>query len=150
LERQEIARKKRDSPILAEMQYMRSLGPEATQQLWSDIRDNTKQLSQSASEVILGIKAETGVVGLSALRAWVSSLSLPRGILTSYNDMGTEISYEDMLHQPVYIKYNSTDSGNAYMKEYKGDSYGVIFQCLYNGDFVQVGDFPLKIFPSQP
>ena len=38
-----------------------------------------KVMSEEAVEVVLGIKAETGVKSLEVLRQWVGTLNLPRG-----------------------------------------------------------------------
>lgn len=49
---------------------------------------------------------------------------------------------------PVYLKYNSTLGGDCYMKPYRGEFVGVIFQPrLRNEDtFYQFGDLPLGTF----
>lgn len=57
-------------------------------------------------------------------------------------------------NSPVYIKYNSSDIGNAYMKPHNGNFSGVIFQPKFDSndsgldiqDFMQFGDLPTGLF----
>jgi hypothetical protein len=136
------------SPTLAELEWMRSLSSDGIQKLWADVRKATQILARESTEIVLGIKAESGEEGLSVLRAWTKQLNLSTGILTAYDDTGNEVLYTFYQDAPVYIKYNSTDSGNAYMKSYTGDVIGVIFQAQLDGDFLQMGDFSLYTFLS--
>ena len=48
----------------------------------------------------------------------------------------------------VYIKYNSSDVGNAYVKPYNGAYFGVLFQpeMKSQDEFLQYGDLPLGTF----
>jgi len=108
--------------------------------------------------VILGILADTGQQGVDVLRNWVSGLSLPRGVLRAYDDIGDEINVNSLLDSPVYIKYNSTAAGDAYMKSNAVDDFvGVIFQPnLFENSttaaeehgmsFLQFGNLPLQLF----
>lgn len=144
--RQKEARKSKKSPVLAEIEWMQSVGSSGVQQVWSGIKMSSKTIVSTSNEVVLGLKAETGEEAIAALRNWVSSLGLQRGILRAYNEIGDEVSYDTFLDQPAYIKFNSTDSGNAYMKSYEGDQMGVIFQFMWQGEFYQMGDFPLTLF----
>ena len=58
----------------------------------------------------------------------MTGLELPRGILRTYDDAGNEVMTGSLNGVPVYIKYNSSTSGDAYMKPFDGDFTGVIFQ----------------------
>ena len=57
---------------------------------------------------------------------------------------------------PVYIKYNSSDGGNAYMKPFPSNFTGVIFQpkmnisssSLTETEFYQFGDLPCSLFQT--
>eukprot|EP01031_Cornospumella_fuschlensis_P040807 gene40807-49768_t len=135
-----------NSPVLAEIMWMQSLGSAEVQNLWTKVKESSKTIVSSTDEIVLGIKAETGEEALAALRSWVSGLSLQRGVLRAYDEIGNEVPYDLFLAQPAYIKYNATDSGNAYMKSYEGDQMGVIFQMMWRGEFFQMGDFPLTLF----
>ena len=102
--------------------------------------------------------AKNKEIGLKVLQSWIPSLSLTRGLLLAYDDdeNNTQMTINDFNdNQAVYIKYYATDAGetgdilagDAYMKPYRGDNIGVIFQPkLKDGEFRQYGDFPLDIF----
>jgi hypothetical protein len=51
------------------------------QQEREEISSAMRIVSANAPAVILGIKAERGLKAIDVLRAWVGSLSLPRGVL---------------------------------------------------------------------
>jgi len=109
------------------------------------LQNATRLLSSKSTEVTLGIMAESGVRGLGALRAWVSGLSLPKGVLRAVDENGLEVPLDKWNDQAVYIKYNSSDRGDAYMKPYNGGYVGCIFQPkLADGEFRQYGDLPLN------
>ena len=67
-------------------------------------------------------------------------------VLVDENNDEVDLSMWD--DRPVFIKYNSSDSGDAYMKPYNGEYFGVLFQPVFGGDagFTQYGDFPLFTF----
>ena len=114
------------------------------------LRGATALVTQRADGVVLGIMAESGSRGIRALRAWIEGLGLPRGVLRAVDETsGEEVDVEGMNDRPVYIKYNSTDRGDAYMKTYNGGNVGVIFQPTLqqgNDPFYQFGDLPLLLF----
>jgi hypothetical protein len=124
-------------------------------------RDRLKEaclvVRNHSEQIVLGIMTSTGAQGIDSLRQWVDSLSLPRGMLRAVNDMNEEVDYQRYLNTSVYIKYNSSDAGNAYMKEYLGSFVGVIFQptlsptnnssnTIDRSGFQQYGNLPLKLF----
>jgi len=113
------------------------------------LRGATALVTQRADSVVLGIMAESGRRGVRALRAWVEGLGLPRGVLRAVDETtGEEVDIEGLDDRPVYIKYNSTERGDAYMKPYDGGNVGVIFQPTLPGNdpFYQFGDLPLPLF----
>lgn len=128
------------------------------QDYYHDIESHLKAAKLESKEVILGIKADNGAQGIEILQNWVTGLTLPRGLLFCYNRLGDEVLHTQLAEEAVYIKYNSTDSGNAVMKPYEGKSIGVIFQGYLrissdihdnNKGFYQYGDFPLYLFPKR-
>lgn len=134
------------APQQVEFAWLQSLGKSNANALWSDLRLSSKHISATASEVVLGIKASTGEQAISTLKNWVTGLNLPRGILNAYDNDGNEVQPQSLSEKVVYVKYNSTNNGDAYMKDFAGDSTGVIFQAIVDGEFYQFGDFPLFLF----
>ena len=107
------------------------------------LQEATKSLASYSLCTVLGIKAETGEKATNILRAWVSELGMKRGVLRAYDDNNNEISVDAFTNLPVYVKYNSTDNGDASMKSYNGQYFGVIFQpVIHEHDFLQFGDLP--------
>jgi hypothetical protein len=81
------------------------------------------------------------------LRAWITNLAVPRGVLRAVDENNNEVNLNDWDEVSVYVKYNSSDNGDAYMKPYKGEYFGVLFQpLLTDGEFRQYGDLPLSTF----
>ena len=81
----------------------------------------------------------------------MGGLGLQRGILTAVDELsGKQVSIETLNDTPVYIKYNSSMGGDAYMKAYDGGGVGVTFQPRLKDDtaeeFRQYGDFVLSLF----
>ena len=110
-----------------------------------ELRFATKLVASAAVETTLGIKAESGTRGLEVLKAWVSGLSLTRGVLRAVDENNAEVPIDRWNEFPVYIKYNSTEGGDAYMKPYEGGFGGVIFQPFLSDQvFRQYGDLPLN------
>jgi hypothetical protein len=67
------------------------------------------------------------------------------------DENNNEVELSSWNDRPVYVKYNSTDNGDAYMKPYNGEYYGVLYQPVMQHAedsiaFAQYGDFPLLIF----
>lgn len=114
-----------------------------------ELRTATKLVASVAIETTLGIKAESGTRGLEVLKAWVGGLSLTRGVLRAVDENNVEVPIDRWNDFPVYIKYNSTEGGDAYMKPYEGGFGGVIFQpFLSDAVFRQYGDLPLNTHMS--
>ena len=87
---------------------------------------------------------------MKTLKAWVSGLALPRGLLRAVQETSSEeIEITALEGTPVYLKYGPK-SGDAYMKAYAGGNIGVIFQpkLRHQSDevFYQFGDLPLSTF----
>lgn len=112
------------------------------------LKSSCEIITKASSRIVLGINAPSGMQGLDILRRWVEGLKIPRGTLRAVNDLNEEIEYTTYDDKPVYIKYNSSDAGNAYMKSYEGKYFGVIFQpkLLDDDSFRQYGNFPLNLF----
>ena len=89
---------------------------------------------------------------MNALRGWVDGLQLPRGNLTAFDEAGRAVDFELIADRPVYIKYNSSDNGHAYVKSNVNDGFaGVIVQPKFaisigEETFFQFGNFPLALF----
>ena len=137
------------SPRVVDFIRAQQLGKVGMSQEWSDLREATKIVTNVSSEVVLGILADTGVSGIDTLRNWVCGLQLPRGTLTAYDELGSEVNIKDMAQEPVFIKYNSSANGDAYMKESRSEFVGVLFQpkLAFNPTtFYQFGYAPLELF----
>ena len=76
-------------------------------------------------------------------------------MMHAYNKDGIEISVHELDESAVYVKYNSTNSGDAYMKvNPTNDFIGVIFQPQLSSNvteggndvFYQFGNLPLSLF----
>lgn len=138
------------------LQYLAKVEKLRLQDYYHEIEFHIKIAKEESKETILGIKADNGAQGIEILQNWVTGLALPRGLLYCYNRLGDEVLRTQLTEEAVYIKYNSTDSGNAVMKPYEGKGIGVIFQgyLRMSSDihdnkkgFYQYGDFPLYLFP---
>lgn len=113
------------------------------------LRISTVATRHHSQEIVLGIMADSGARGIRILKAWIGGLDLPRGVLRAVDEnSGEEVGIDEWNDRPVYIKYNSTDQGDAYMKAYDGGNLGVIFQPKFGKDdaFYQFGDLPLTLF----
>ena len=113
------------------------------------IHESSQEITKSSSYIVLGIMCTSGFLGIQYLRSWVDGLSLKRGYLRAVDDLNNEIAYDTFSDVPVYIKYNSSEDGSAYMKSYAGDLQGVIFQptLFEDGLFRQYANLPLQSFP---
>lgn len=134
---------------LVELERAQQLKADGLKAERDGLRRATICTTRQATEVVLGIMSDSGARGIRVLKSWVTGLILPRGVLRAMDEKtGDEVSIETWNDRPVYIKYNSSDSGNAYMKTYDGGNIGVIFQPKLNQDdsFYQFGDFPLTLF----
>lgn len=126
-------------------QVLKTEGIRAEREL---LRSAVQSVRSVSSEISLGIMCETGSLAIQTLKAWVQGLNLSHGELHCVSDAGASIPAISLQESPVYIKYNSSDPHNAYMKPYKSEGFiGVIFQpVLADGEFRQFGDLPLKLY----
>lgn len=137
------------NPFTVELERAQILKADGIKQERKNLRNAVSSISSISQEICLGIMATSGEKGISALKSWVSELELARGQLFAvHEDTNESIDPATLSDVPVYIKYNSSDAGNAYMKKYKAGGFvGVIFQPKLNDDiFRQYGDLPLQIF----
>ena len=109
----------------------------------------------SNGRIMLGICAQDASEGLAALKAWVSRLHLPRGVLHGMDRDGVPLDMSEF--GSVYIKYNSHASsagdppGTATLSGYNGDFRGVYFNPdLQDGNFRQFAVLPLDLFGELP
>lgn len=146
-----VSKRTNTNPQILEFRSLQGRNPNDIQAERSRLRQSCIEIASAANQVVLGITCRNGIEGVEVLRSWVDGLGLPRGYLRGLNDLGEEVEYTTFdSAEGVYIKYNSTDAGNAYMKSYAGLYYGVLFQpLLADGDFRQYGNFPLTLFRSQ-
>lgn len=147
LSRMKKGREAGKSPQMIEIERARELKAEGIKYERERLRSATKVISSVATETTLGIKAETGIRGLETLKSWVGGLSLSRGVLRVVDENNIEVAFDRWNDVSVYIKYNSSENGDAYMKPYEGGYDGIIFQPkLDDGVFRQFGDLPLNVF----
>ena len=100
--------------------------------------------ANSVDPFLMGICAPTQAEAVQALKVWVAALGLPKGLLHGMDRQGVAVKVEG----GVYVKYHS-GSGDAVMSGYDGKSVGVLVTPAFaSGDFLQVGYFPLTLFPS--
>lgn len=113
-----------------------------------------RSIDPATGRCMLGICSSSVEEGISILKAWVSGLELPRGLLHGADIDGVPIAFPDT---GVYIKYNSGGvytfadirksqmgfdalwkPGDAMLEEYDGTVRGVYFQVeLSDGEFRQ-------------
>jgi hypothetical protein len=143
-----IGRKEGKSPKRVEIERAQILKSEGIKQEREKLRRAVSIVSKVSKAISLGIMSETGTLALDILKLWINHLELPHGKLHGTDESGAEISVDSMMSIPVYLKYNSSDPYNAYMKPYKSDGFvGVIFQPVLDDLlFRQYGDLPLKLF----
>jgi hypothetical protein len=119
----------------------------------SGIATDDRNRDSTTGRCMLGVCAPSAEVGLATLKAWVTALDLPRGLLHGMDKDGIPLD----INGPVYIKYNSggvytfTDirksglgfdalwkPGDAMLEPYDGTYRGVYFQVeLKDGEFRQ-------------
>ena len=113
-----------------------------------------RDADSTKGQCLLGICASSAQEGVAALKQWVTTLQLPRGLLHGMDKDGVPLEFNNV---GVYIKYNSGgvftfadirksglgfDSlwkpGDAMLEEYDGSYRGVYFQVqLQDGVFRQ-------------
>jgi len=148
LNRMRRGRNEGKTPRTIEFERAQTLKSDGIKQEWQQLRESTQLIRSNATEIVLGIMVESGTKGIEVLKNWVSGLNITRGILRAVNENNEVIELEQLQSVPIYIKYNSSDNGNAYMKQYDGVFSGVIFQPKLSGysDFYQFGNLPIGIF----
>jgi hypothetical protein len=148
LRRMRNGRKEGKTPYQVELEHAQTLQADGIQEQREQLRSAVSVVVFESSETCLGIMAKSGEKAIEVLRSWIGGLELPRGLLTAVDETGVAMDVNDLMNTPVYIKYNSTMGGDAYMKPYKDDGFaGVIFQPKMDDDeFRQYGNLPLKLF----
>lgn len=147
LSRMKSGRKEGLSPQAVEFQRIQLLGSDAIKKERETLRVAALRVSVSAEEVVLGIMTESVTNGINTLKKYVTGLNLKRGVLRAVDGNNDEIPIDSLHDAPVYLKYNSSDNGDVYMKAYDGGFVGVILQPRLEGeDFRQWGDLPLMLF----
>ena len=141
----------------------KGLGGAITANEWADAADRAglaaavRALRLAAmprnGRIMLGICADDAAAGIATLKAWVSELHLPRGVLHGMDKDGVPIDMSEF--GAVYIKYNSHSSasgdpaGTAVLSGYQGDFRGVYFNPdLEDGGFRQYAVLPLDLFST--
>ena len=154
---------KADSEQEFDAEAIRPLLPEAVRAL-QEKADEERAHDSTKGRCMLGICASSTEEGVAALKSWVTSLQLPRGLLHGMDKEGVPIEIEGA----VYIKYNTGGSatfadirksgigfdalwkpGDALLEPYDGTYRGVYFQVeLLDGVFRQYL-LPLDTFVLQ-
>ena len=138
----------------------RGLGGALTANEWSQtadlaaLSDAVRALRTAAKtadgRVMLGICADDATSGVAMLKAWVTALDLPRGVLHGMDRDGVPIDMSTF--GSVYIKYNSHPTsqdaaGSAALSGYEGDFRGVYYNPdLGDGVFRQYAVLPGDLF----
>lgn len=129
--------------------------------LLSGIASDDREQDPTQGRCILGICASCAEEGVATLKAWVTALALPRGLLHGMDKDGVPID----LSGSVYIKYNSggvytfTDirksglgfdalwkPGDALLESYDGTYRGVYFQVELQDEEFRQYLVPLDVF----
>ena len=129
--------------------------------LLSGIATDDRNRDPTQGRCILGICAPNAQEGVAALKAWVTALALPRGLLHGMDKDGVPID----LNGAVYIKYNSGGvytfadirksklgfdalwkPGDALLEPYDGTYRGVYFQVELQDEEFRQYLVPLDVF----
>jgi Domain of unknown function (DUF1824) len=114
-----------------EFQRAQSLGSQALLDERRELAEACRKLAAQADVVTLGIMAETGERGLQVLKQWVPALALQKGMLRALDETDREIPIDTLDGSPVYIKYNSREGGDAYMKPCAGHNRKYCFESRF-------------------
>jgi hypothetical protein len=126
-----------------------------------------RENDSSSGRIMLGICASNAPEALSGLKSWVTTLSLPRGMLHGMDVDGVPIPVEEL--GAVYIKYSTGGAmtfseirkskrgfdalwkpGDALLEMYDGDFRGVYLNVeLNDGVFRQFGLLPTDLFMKE-
>lgn len=134
---------------------------EPSVRLLSNIASDDRSRDPTQGRLILGICAPSAQDGVAALKAWVTALALPRGLLHGMDKDGVPID----LSGGVYIKYNSGGvytfsdirksglgfdalwkPGDALLEGYDGTYEGVYFQVELQDEEFRQYLVPLDLF----
>lgn len=145
------AKKPKDDEINDLAELRPALAPAV--KLLADTAAAERNLDSTKGRCMLGICASSAEEGVATLKAWVTALQLPRGLLHGMDEDGVPLD----LSGSVYIKYNSGGvytfedirksgmgfdalwkPGDAMLEPYDGIYRGVYFQVeLQDGEFRQ-------------
>jgi hypothetical protein len=148
------------TPTPAGTSNLKEVLPESIR-LLSDAATRERTQDATLGRCMLGICSSSLEEGIATLKAWVTSLQLPRGLLHGADKDGVQVN----LDGGVYIKYNSGGvytfadirkagmgfdalwkPGDALLEPYDGSYRGVYFQVeLADGEFRQYM-VPLETF----
>ena len=129
--------------------------------LLSSTATDERNQDSTKGRCLLGICASSAEEGVATLKAWVTALNLPRGLLHGMDKDGVPID----LSGGVYIKYNSGGvytfsdirksglgfdalwkPGDALLEPYDGTYRGVYFQVELEDDEFRQYLVPLDVF----
>lgn len=127
----------------------------------SELRDR----DPTKGRLMLGICASSAAQGVAALKSWVTTLGLPRGLLHGMDEGGVPLE----INGGVFIKYNTGgvytfeevrrsgrgfDSlwkpGDAMLENYDGEYRGVYFQVELEDEEFRQYLCPLDLFEDLP
>jgi len=117
------------------------------------LREAVLTLAAPSTRVMLGFCGDDASQAVEALKAWITALALPRGMLHGMDKEGVPIDMS--IFGAVYIKYSSTGAevfgpGDANLNGYDGAFRGVYFNPqLPDGEFRQYAVLPLDLFALQ-
>ncbi|KAL3805334.1 hypothetical protein HJC23_009041 [Cyclotella cryptica] len=158
---------------LSAYNHIRSLDPSTRTSLREAIltlvnqAHTEREADSSQGRIMLGICASNAPEALAGLKSYVTSLSLPRGMLHGMDIDGVPIPIEDL--GSVYIKYSTGGAmtfsdirksrrgfdalwrpGDALLETYDGDFRGVYLNVeLRDGVFRQFGVLPTDLFMEE-
>ena len=134
---------------------------EPSVRLLSATASDERNQDSTKGRCLLGICASSAEEGIGALKAWVTALDLPRGLLHGMDKDGVPID----LSGGVYIKYNSGGvytfsdirksglgfdalwkPGDALLESYDGTYRGVYFQVELEDDEFRQYLVPFDVF----
>ncbi len=149
-----------EQPITDDMATLRN-ELEPSVRLLSSTASDERSRDSTKGRCLLGICASSAEEGVAALKAWVTALSLPRGLLHGMDKDGVPID----LSGGVYIKYNSGGvytfsdirksglgfdalwkPGDALLEPYDGTYRGVYFQVELEDEEFRQYLVPLDVF----
>ena len=76
---------------IVELERVQELKADGIKKEREQLRDATISIRKQSDEITLGIMADTGTRAIACLKAWVSGLDLPRGILRAVDENNDEV-----------------------------------------------------------